>query len=133
LAWYDSKSISAQRAYKLLKLVEIVTAASVPALIGLGVPSAIPVALSAAVVVFEGVEHLYQFQSNWITYRSTAEALKHERYLYLVAAGPYADKNRHRVLAERIEGLISQEHAKWTESRRQPGSDTTKVEPSSDE
>jgi len=38
------------------------------------------------------------------TYRSTAEALKHERYLYLAKAGPYVGEDRHRPLAERIEG-----------------------------
>jgi Protein of unknown function (DUF4231) len=128
LQWYDRKSTSAQRAYKRLKLIEIVTGAAVPPLIGLGVPAAIPAALAAVVVVLEGTDHLFQFQSNWITYRSTAEALKHERYLYLAASGPYADKNRHQVLAERIEGLISQEHAKWTQSRRQPAGEATKTE-----
>ncbi len=38
--------------------------------------------LAAVIVVLEGVQHLYQFQERWITYCSTAEALKHERYLY---------------------------------------------------
>ena len=68
------------------------------------------------VVVLEGAQQLYQWQSNWILYRSTAEALKHERALYLAEAGPYRDEDRHRVLAERVEGLVSQEHAKWTEA-----------------
>jgi hypothetical protein len=35
-----------------------------------------------------GARHLYQFQEHWITYRSTAEALKQECYLYLARAGP---------------------------------------------
>jgi hypothetical protein len=39
---------------------------------------------------------------------------------YLANAGPYAGEDRHRQLAERIEGLISQEHAKWTASRQDP-------------
>jgi Protein of unknown function (DUF4231) len=120
LDWYDRKSTAAQRSYKGLKLIEIVAAAAVPPLIGLGVPSAIPAALAVVVVVLEGTQQLFQFHSNWITYRSTAEALKHERYLYLAAAGPYAAENRHRVLAERLEGLVSQEHAKWTHSQLQP-------------
>ena len=68
-------------------------------------------------VVLEGIVQLYQWQTNWVTYRVTAEALKHERYLYLAQAGPYVGPNRHRVLAERVEGLVSQEHAKWTETR----------------
>lgn len=43
--------------------------------------------LAAAIVVLECVQHLYQYQQNWITYRSIAEALKHERYVYLAQAG----------------------------------------------
>jgi hypothetical protein len=49
-----------------------------------------------------------------VLYRSTAEALKHEKFLFLSCAGPYATGDRQRVLAERLEGLISQEHARWT-------------------
>lgn len=75
--------------------------------------------LAAVIVVLESVQHLYQFQEHWITYRSTAQALKHERYLYLAKAGPYVGEDRHRQLAERLEGLISQEHAKWTASHRE--------------
>jgi hypothetical protein len=41
-------------------------------------------------------------------------ALKHEKYLYLANAGPYAAATTPRaLLAERIESLVSQEHAKW--------------------
>jgi hypothetical protein len=40
--------------------------------------------------------------------------LKHEKYLYLAQAGPYAGADKPVVvLAERTESLISQEHAKW--------------------
>jgi hypothetical protein len=41
--------------------------------------------------------------------------------LYLAEAGPYAGEDRHRQLAERIEGLVSQEHATWTASHQQAG------------
>lgn len=50
-------------------------------------------------------------------YRSTAEMLKRERYLYLAEAGPYTRTDRHRLLAERLEALFSREHAKWTTSQ----------------
>src|SRR5829696_6762225 len=112
--WYDRKSGDNQRRYKWLKLLELAVAAALPVLV-IG-------ALAAVIVVLEGAQHLYQFQEHWITYRSTAEALKHERYLYLAEAGPYLGEDRHRQLAERIEGLISQEHAKWTASQQQPAS-----------
>ena len=119
VAWYDRKSMSAQRAYKRLKIAELVLASGVPVVAGTSMPRTLIGVLGAAVVVLEGVQHLFQWQQNWILYRSTAEALKHERYLFLAQAGPYTTQDRTRVLAERIEGLISQEHAKWTESREQ--------------
>jgi hypothetical protein len=115
IAWYDSKSTAAQRAYKQLKLLELLFAATLPALTGLGRSPVLVSVVATSIVVFEGVQHLYQYQERWITYRSTCEALRHERYLYLAGAGPYAlAASPGALLAERIEGLISQEHARWT-------------------
>ena len=75
--------------------------------------------LGGIVVVVEGLLQAYQYHKNWITYRSTAESLKHEKYLYLARADAYAhSKYPLRLLAERIEGLISQEHARWISTRR---------------
>jgi hypothetical protein len=119
LGWYDRKSMIAQRAYKRVKLGQLIVGATVPVVAGLQAPAAITATLAAIVVIAEGAQQLYQWQTNWVLYRSTAESLKHEKYLYLANAGPYATADRHRVLAERLEGLVSQEHAKWTESRQQ--------------
>ena len=67
-------------------------------------------------------QQLNQYQQNWITYRSTCEALKHEKYLYMAKAGPYAAaSDSHALLAERIESLISQEHAKWVSAQESAG------------
>lgn len=117
LDWYDTKSLSAQRMFKRTKLLELLVAAVVPVLAALDVAGAITAACAAVVVVTEAVQQLYQWQMTWITYRSTAEALKHEKFLFLAQAGPYVHDDRDRVLAERVEGLVSQEHAKWTEAR----------------
>jgi len=74
----------------------------------------VPAALGAAIILVEGFLQLNQDQQNWISYRCTCEALKHEKYLFLGRAGPYAGAVDGRaLLADRIEGLISQEHAKW--------------------
>ena len=87
---------------------------------GVSGPALLTATLGAIVVVLESVQHLYQWQTNWVLYRSTAEALKHEKYLYLSLAGPYAaTPDPLGVLAERLEGLISQEHARWTQGREQ--------------
>jgi len=112
--WYSSRSTRNQRWYTWLKLIEIAIAAILPVVSAVKSPIWITGGLAAFIVVLEGAQQLFQFQPHWIMYRSTAEALKHERFLYLAGAGPYTDSDRHRKLAERIEGLISQEHAKWT-------------------
>ena len=127
LGWYDRKSMAAQQAYKRVKLSQLIVGAIVP-VAALQVPPAVTASLAAFVVVAEGAQQLYQWQTNWVLYRATAEALKHEKYLYLAAAGPYRSDDRQRVLAERLEGLVSQEHAKWTESR-QKDSHTSSAEP----
>jgi hypothetical protein len=118
IGWYDRKSMSAQRTYKRLKLVQLVVAAAVPVAAAVDAAPAITAALGGIVLVLEGYQQLSQFQQNWITYRSTCESLKHEKFLYLANAGHYADaSDRTRTLAEQIEGLVSQEHAQWVASR----------------
>jgi Protein of unknown function (DUF4231) len=118
LAWYDGKSRANQRQYKRVKVVQLVLGAAVPVLVLVPeIHAVVPALLAAVVVILEGLQQLYQWQTNWVQYRSTTESLKHEKYLFLAAAGPYAGADRLRVLAERIEGLVSQEHAQWTEAR----------------
>ena len=120
LAWYDRKSMACQRAYKRTKVAQLVLGSAVPVVALLETVPVVTASIAATVVVLEGLQQLNQWQANWVAYRSTAEALKHERYLYLAAAGPYRGRHRRAILAERIEGLVSQEHAKWTDARNEP-------------
>jgi hypothetical protein len=114
IRWYDSKSGEAQRRYKLVKFVEFGLTALVPltalwngwvtALLGVGA------------VILEGIQQLNQWHHNWITYRSTCEALRHEKYSYLGRSGSYDgmdDAEARSALVERTEALISTEHSKW--------------------
>lgn len=119
LAWYDAKSSSCQRLYKRTKATQLALGSAVPVLALTHSVPYLTAGVAAAVVLLEGLQQLNQWQSNWVLYRSTAEALKHERYLYLARAGPYRGRDAPVVLAERVEGLVSQEHAKWTDARQQ--------------
>jgi hypothetical protein len=77
-------------------------------------------ALGVLITVLEGMLHLNQYQQNWISYRSTCESLRHEKYTYLGKASPYANvADTRALLAERIESLVSQEHAKWASTQQQ--------------
>jgi hypothetical protein len=122
LAWYDSKSQVDQRWYKSLKICQIVTAAAMPFAASISAPVWVPGAGGALIVVLEGVQQLMQYQQNWITYRATCERLKHEKWLYFAHAGPYATASDPEVLlAERVESLVSQEHAAWAANREDAG------------
>jgi hypothetical protein len=131
LAWYDRKSMVNQRMYRRIKVLEIVAAATIPFLASLGLPHIIIVTggLGVLITVLEGLLHLNQYQQNWINYRSTCEALKHEKYTFLGKASPYANvSDPHALLAERIESLVSQEHAKWAATQQQEPAKPQKVE-----
>lgn len=126
--WYDRKSRSAQRIFKRVKVVEILAAAMIPFLAGLSFPheKLVTAGLGVLITILEGVLHLNQYQQLWSTYRSTCEALKHEKYIYLGKAGPYAGVvDPHVILAERVESLVSQEHAQWSSIQQQPGKAAT--------
>lgn len=120
IKWYDTKSAENQRWYKRLKFAEILAAALIAGTAGLGLSRYFTVALAVLLLLFEGLQQLNQFHANWISYRSTCEALKHEKFLFLGKSGPYIEEDgRHPLLAERIESLVSQEHAKWVSAHEQ--------------
>jgi hypothetical protein len=129
IAWYDRKSITNQRHFKRMKVVEIVAAAIIPFLATFNFSRVLWVTggLGVLITVLEGMLQLNQYQQNWIAYRSTCESLKHEKYVYLGKASQYASAvDAHALLAERIESLVSQEHAKWASLQQQePKSKTT--------
>lgn len=120
LAWYDRKSAYNQRWHMRLKLATLISAALIPLASGILTFPWVAGALGVLIVVFEGAQQLNQFHHHWVTYRGTCEALRHEKYLFLAQAGPYATTdNPKRLLAERIESLVSTEHAKWVSQQEQ--------------
>jgi hypothetical protein len=116
IIWYDKKSKDNKNLFHLFKLLEILLAASIPVLSRFNITFVLAI-IGASIVVLESIQGLFKFHENWILYRSTAESLKHENHLFEALAGPYYEvDNPGKVLAERTEGLVSQEHAKWTGS-----------------
>ena len=120
IQWYGRNARRSKRNYMRIKLVQIVAAAFIPVLAAASLPSWVLGGLGAGVVVLESVQQLFQFHSNWTQYRTTAEALKHEKFLAQAQAGHYATAaNPLALLAERTEGLVSQEHAAWSSEQQQ--------------
>jgi Protein of unknown function (DUF4231) len=124
--WYDRKSNAKQMAYKGIKLLQMFVAAIIPlvALVDHAASKWVAGGCGALIAVLEGAQQLGQYQFLWITYRSTAEHLKHERALFLAAAGPYRDlamNDRLVLLAERVEERVSTEHATWFDESHKLG------------
>jgi hypothetical protein len=114
IAWYDRKSMDAQRWYKRVRFAQVLVTATIPVAGFLQAPP-LMVALGGLVLVLETLQSLNQWQQNWTGYRSTCEALRHEKYVYLGHVAPYTlgDADDHRMLVQRVEALVSTEHAKW--------------------
>lgn len=125
--WYDRKSQHNQRWFKRLKICQLVTAAAIPFAASVSAPVWVAGGGGALIVVLEGLQQLQQYQQNWTTYRATCERLKHERFLFMAHAGPYAaEEDPAALLAERVEGLVSQEHAAWVSHREEADQKTGK-------
>lgn len=69
--------------------------------------------MGVCIAVISGLVSLYSFQENWIEYRTTAESLKHEKYLFLTKSPPYGSEDNFHMFVDRIESLISKENSAW--------------------
>ena len=126
IAWYDRRSASNKLWHHTLKIVVIVAGALIPfftgflwSVQGAEVGRWCAAIAGVVVVILESMQHLCQFQWNWLRYRTTAEALKREKHLFLGKAGPYADADDLRkMLVERTEACISQEHGAWVATHK---------------
>ena len=98
VTWMEGKASKSQRLYYRLRLITIVGAVTVPALVALNTldgwaGNAAQIGswvVSLVVAVSAAVEGFFQFGQRWRNYRSTAERLKVEGWLFFQRAGPYA-------------------------------------------
>jgi hypothetical protein len=73
-----------------------------------------------------GLASFRKYGETWLSYRTTAELLKNEKYLFLTGSGRYRDNPyAFQDLVEAVESLLSAEHTKFraffAEARQAPG------------
>lgn len=121
--WMESKSVDNQKKYKQFKIAEIVTAASIPFLAGLqNKIDCIAIAtgiLGVALVVLNGLQQLYKYHENWITYRSTIEVLKREKILFETQTGPYSGTDAFIKFVQNFEAILANENKVWKDNLAQ--------------
>ncbi|MGZ8218813.1 DUF4231 domain-containing protein [Methylomagnum sp.] len=116
--WYDRKGQIMQTWFKRLRSLEIIAASSIPLLSGFAEGSHyVALAMGGVgflIAVIAGMLSLNQYQERWIEYRSTAEALKQEKFLFLARAEPYEGERPFALLVKRVESRITKENGSWT-------------------
>ena len=130
IAWYSRKSNLNKKGFIVFQIMTFVASASVPvfAMFSGDIWARVTVAiLGSATAITTGIVSLYQFREHWIEYRTTAESLKHEKYLYQTGMSHYSGDNAFSVLVERVEALVSQENTAWQQRLK-----TQKAEEKSD-
>ncbi len=119
IGWYDKKGMHNQRWYKVLRALETFLSLTTPFLAAFASTFSwakiVIGAVGLGIAAIASTLNLYKFQENWIEYRSTTEALRHEKYLYLTKSGPYNIECPFNVFVERIESLISKENTNWAQ------------------
>lgn len=120
IAWYSAKSSKCQDRHKSLRLTEVVAAALIPFIAGMGTSIAygtwITGGLGALIAITAAASGIFKYHENWIQYRATSEQLKQEKFLFLARTGPYAGEDAFQALVSRVEGLISKENSTWNQT-----------------
>ena len=118
LAWYDKKSASNKAWYYRWQIIALVASSIVPilALASGEVEIRVAVAcLGAIAAIAAGVMSMYQFRDQWQNYRTTAEVLKYEKFLYVTGSAPYNTKDSFGLFVNRVESTILKENNQWQE------------------
>jgi hypothetical protein len=130
IAWYDHKSAFNKRWFISLRAVEIAAAATVPFLSGfagnLWIRATVGI-IGIIITLCAGVTHLCQFQERWIEYRTTAETLKKEKFLFVTKTESYDGDDAFPILVQRMETLVSKENVTWAQYLMKPDKEKAKT------
>lgn len=118
--WYDKAATRNRLGYQVLKLAALVAGAAVTVLAAVSAPPALTASLAGLIVVMEGIQQLMQLHRNWLSYRASAETLRHHAFLYVADVKPYDDPaTRRDLLASFLKDLTATENGQWVDAMSQ--------------
>ena len=117
IIWYDKKSKYYKKLFTWTYFLDVSLSASIPLLtlfsnFNTSVKYLIAI-IATVITILSAVSATFKLRKNWIEYRTTAETLKHEKYLYLTKTTPYDSEKSFDVFVQNIESLISTENTNW--------------------
>lgn len=122
IEWYSKKSSACQFRYKVLQIIEIIIAATIPIITAINASFAfqnpwlniLNGIIGAIIIIIEAICKMNKYHENWIQYRYVSELLKHEKHLFLTKTEPYDDEEyAFHLLVQRTERAISSENINW--------------------
>jgi len=114
--WYGRRSERNKKLFLSFEIAAIASAALIPIIsqwLNLSWASLTIATLGGLSAVIASTVSLLQSRDRWADYRTTAETLKHEKFLYLTGAGPYEEEKSFPRFVEAVEALVSQENTAW--------------------
>jgi Protein of unknown function (DUF4231)/Protein of unknown function (DUF2795) len=125
IKWYEEKSACNKLRFRICQLIIIVASAIIP-IINLGIPLTgsspyqalgITAILGGIITIVAALSQMDTYFETWILYRTTAEALKKEKFLYINNAVDYtalpSQEAKIKLLVERVEEMLSSENSKF--------------------
>lgn len=129
LRWLSQSSKRNKRTFMSLAIFEVVlgTAITVAApLIGTHPSGRTLIAIAGGgVAITSSVIALSRSQENWVRYRSLAEQIKREKFLYTTGTPPYngVQEESFHDFVNQVESMMLEERGSWSRSTRGEGTD----------
>jgi hypothetical protein len=131
IAYYEKAASRAKQMHLRLQGGIIVLSVMVPVAVNRpqdwsGWPRFLVLIFALMLPAMTGLSSFRKYGETWLSYRTTAELLKNEKYLFLTGSGRYRDNPyAFQDLVEAVESLLSAEHTKFraffTEVRQAAG------------
>ena len=125
-SWYAQKAAFNKSRYRTFQIIAIVATAIIPVInltsgwsLDSGAQRAALLAssiISAGVAIIIAISQMEKYFETWILYRTTAEALKREKFLFQNGCAQYSnlsEPDKNRLLVERVESMTSSENSKF--------------------
>ena len=120
LAAYSGKAKMYRLRYLIMSVVSVVGAASVPALINMGVNTLVPTVVSLIVTIMVSLEGLFHYREQWKNYDLITSFLKYEQMCFEAKTGVYRkkdDSEAFALLVKRVEDGILKERSETVQLR----------------
>ena len=125
ISWLGKTSQSNKQAFLRLRLLQILLGTAITIFSPFSTRfcwGAVAVSMAGGGVAVAGsLLALNRHQENWLRYRGLAEALKHEKYLFLTGTPPYdATDSAFQLLVSTSEALMAAESSQWIRQMSPP-------------